>query len=114
MHVFITELEVFFFFFQLFVVVVWNFELYMLPLGLLLLLVWNFLFCSGRDTTDMVSKCKRKSNIPPPPHPPTAAQTVTRALLSLPQQSMEAMFEWEDEDEDKDEKVDQPLVFASR
>lgn len=43
--------------FQLFVVVVWNFELYMLPLGLLLLLVWNFLFCSSRDTPDMVSKC---------------------------------------------------------
>lgn len=37
-------------------VVVWNFELYMLPLGLLLLLVWNFLFCSSRDTPDMVSK----------------------------------------------------------
>lgn len=84
-------------------VVVWNFELYMLPLGLLLLLVWNFLFCAGRDTTDMVSKCKRKSNIPPP----AAAKTVTLALLSFPQQSMEAMFEWEDEDEDKDEKVEQ-------
>lgn len=41
---------------QLFVVVVWNFELYMLPLGLLLLLVWNFLFCSSRDTPDMVGK----------------------------------------------------------
>uniref|UniRef100_H3D7T4 Multiple C2 and transmembrane domain containing 1 n=1 Tax=Tetraodon nigroviridis TaxID=99883 RepID=H3D7T4_TETNG len=41
--------------FVLFVVVVWNFELYMLPLGLLLFLVWNFLFCSGRDTPDMQS-----------------------------------------------------------
>uniref|UniRef100_A0A3B4YYR5 Multiple C2 and transmembrane domain-containing protein 1-like n=1 Tax=Stegastes partitus TaxID=144197 RepID=A0A3B4YYR5_9TELE len=35
--------------FVLFVVVVWNFELYMLPLGLLLLLVWNFFFSSSRD-----------------------------------------------------------------
>uniref|UniRef100_A0A674PPL8 Multiple C2 and transmembrane domain containing 1 n=1 Tax=Takifugu rubripes TaxID=31033 RepID=A0A674PPL8_TAKRU len=42
--------------FVFFVVVVWNFELYMLPLGLLLLLVWNFLFCSSRDTPDMESE----------------------------------------------------------
>ncbi|XP_073334277.1 multiple C2 and transmembrane domain-containing protein 1 [Pagrus major] len=38
--------------FVLFVVVVWNFELYMLPLGLLLLLVWNYFFSSSRDTSD--------------------------------------------------------------
>lgn len=56
MQIFITNLECLF---QLFVVVVWNFELYMLPLGLLLLLVWNFLFSSSRDTPDMVSKYKR-------------------------------------------------------
>ncbi|XP_047426609.1 multiple C2 and transmembrane domain-containing protein 1 isoform X4 [Mugil cephalus] len=31
--------------FVLFVVVVWNFELYMLPLALVLLLIWNFFFC---------------------------------------------------------------------
>lgn len=64
MQVFIIKLL-----FQLFVVVVWNFELYMLPLGLLLLLVWNFLFCSGRDTPDMVSKYKRKSDISPSRRP---------------------------------------------
>ncbi|XP_034566167.1 multiple C2 and transmembrane domain-containing protein 1 isoform X3 [Notolabrus celidotus] len=39
--------------FVLFVVVVWNFELYMLPLGLLLLLVWNYFFSSCRETADM-------------------------------------------------------------
>ncbi|XP_008278984.1 multiple C2 and transmembrane domain-containing protein 1 isoform X2 [Stegastes partitus] len=39
--------------FVLFVVVVWNFELYMLPLGLLLLLVWNFFFSSSRDMADV-------------------------------------------------------------
>ncbi|XP_040914799.1 multiple C2 and transmembrane domain-containing protein 1 isoform X1 [Toxotes jaculatrix] len=39
--------------FLLFVVVVWNFELYMLPLALLLLLVWNYFFSSSRDTADM-------------------------------------------------------------
>uniref|UniRef100_A0A667Y2R0 Multiple C2 and transmembrane domain containing 1 n=1 Tax=Myripristis murdjan TaxID=586833 RepID=A0A667Y2R0_9TELE len=38
----------------LFVVVVWNFELYMLPLALLLLLAWNYFFSSNRDTADMV------------------------------------------------------------
>ncbi|XP_070781245.1 multiple C2 and transmembrane domain-containing protein 1 isoform X2 [Enoplosus armatus] len=38
--------------FVLFVVVVWNFELYMLPLALLLLLVWNYLFSSSRETAD--------------------------------------------------------------
>uniref|UniRef100_UPI0037E73D72 multiple C2 and transmembrane domain-containing protein 1 isoform X4 n=1 Tax=Semicossyphus pulcher TaxID=241346 RepID=UPI0037E73D72 len=39
--------------FVLFVVVVWNFELYMLPLGLLLLLVWNYFFSCSRETADM-------------------------------------------------------------
>uniref|UniRef100_A0A7N8XHF6 Multiple C2 domains, transmembrane 1b n=1 Tax=Mastacembelus armatus TaxID=205130 RepID=A0A7N8XHF6_9TELE len=41
---------------QLFVVVVWNFELYMLPLALLLLLLWNFFFSSSRETAEMVRK----------------------------------------------------------
>ncbi|XP_065822033.1 multiple C2 and transmembrane domain-containing protein 1 isoform X4 [Labrus bergylta] len=39
--------------FVMFVLVVWNFEFYMLPLGLLLLLVWNYFFCSSRETTDV-------------------------------------------------------------
>ncbi|XP_033182166.1 multiple C2 and transmembrane domain-containing protein 1 isoform X2 [Anabas testudineus] len=39
--------------FVLFIVVVWNFELYMLPLVLLLLLVWNYFFSSSRETTEM-------------------------------------------------------------
>ncbi|XP_054916632.1 multiple C2 and transmembrane domain-containing protein 1 isoform X4 [Poeciliopsis prolifica] len=37
---------------QLFVVLVWNFEFYMLPLGLVLLLAWNFFFSSGRETAE--------------------------------------------------------------
>ncbi|KAL4623239.1 multiple C2 and transmembrane domain-containing protein 1-like isoform X2 [Arapaima gigas] len=37
--------------FLLFVVVVWNFELYMIPLALVLLLAWNYiLIASGKDT----------------------------------------------------------------
>ncbi|XP_074935021.1 multiple C2 and transmembrane domain-containing protein 1 isoform X1 [Phalacrocorax aristotelis] len=43
--------------FLLFLFVVWNFELYMIPLALLLLLAWNyFLFISGKDNRqhDMV------------------------------------------------------------
>lgn len=36
---------------QLFVIVVWNFELYMIPLALLLPLAWNYiLITSGKDT----------------------------------------------------------------
>ncbi|CAJ1069989.1 multiple C2 and transmembrane domain-containing protein 1-like isoform X1 [Xyrichtys novacula] len=67
--------------FVLFVVVVWNFELYMLPLGLLLLLVWNYFFSSVRETADM---------------------------------SMEAMFEWEEDDEDKEDKESEHKGFMDK
>nr|XP_046231059.1 multiple C2 and transmembrane domain-containing protein 1 isoform X2 [Scatophagus argus] len=67
--------------FVLFVVAVWNFELYMLPLALLLLLVWNFFFCSSRETADV---------------------------------SMEAMFEWEDEEEDKEDKEAEHKGFIDK
>ncbi|CAN9504602.1 unnamed protein product [Ophioblennius macclurei] len=67
--------------FMLFVVVVWNFQLYMLPLALLLLLVWNFFFCCGRDAADV---------------------------------SMEAMFEWEYEDEDKEDKDSEHRGFMDK
>ncbi|XP_073480624.1 multiple C2 and transmembrane domain-containing protein 1 isoform X3 [Aquarana catesbeiana] len=43
--------------FLIFLIVVWNFEIYMIPLALLLLLAWNyFLIISGKDnkTQDMV------------------------------------------------------------
>ncbi|KAM9734433.1 LOW QUALITY PROTEIN: multiple C2 and transmembrane domain-containing protein 1 [Menidia menidia] len=66
--------------FMLFVVVVWNFELYMLPLGLSLLLVWNYFFCPSR-TDDT---------------------------------SMEAMFEWEEEEDEKEEKDSEPRGFMDR
>ncbi|PWA26585.1 hypothetical protein CCH79_00001279 [Gambusia affinis] len=66
---------------QLFVVVVWNFELYMLPLGLVLLLVWNYFFSSGRETAET---------------------------------SMEAMFEWEDDEEDKEEKDSEHKGFMDK
>lgn len=53
--------------FQLFVIVVWNFELYMIPLALLLPLAWNYiLMVSGKDTRqDVVSdvaKCLETLN----------------------------------------------------
>lgn len=48
---------------QLFVVAVWNVELYMLPLALLLLLVWNFMFSSGRETAEMVRKVGKSSSV---------------------------------------------------
>lgn len=38
---------------QIFVVVVWNFEIYMVPLSLLLLLTWNyFLLASGKESRE--------------------------------------------------------------
>ncbi|XP_046870935.1 multiple C2 and transmembrane domain-containing protein 1 isoform X2 [Hypomesus transpacificus] len=57
--------------FLLFVVVVWNFELYMLPLALLLILAWNYCFTTSRGTEDMAA---------------------------------DAMFEWEEEEEERDDK----------
>lgn len=53
----LTFLSSFFTTQQLFVFVVWNFELYMIPLALLLPLVWNYiLIASGKDTRqDVVS-----------------------------------------------------------
>lgn len=47
-----------FLFRQIFTIVVWNFELYMIPLALLLPLAWNYiLIVSGKDTRqDVVSK----------------------------------------------------------
>lgn len=83
---------------QLFVVVVWNFELYMLPLALLLLLVWNYFFSTSRDTSDMVRVTQLLCML--------VAQKVhliNSDLITL--QSVDAMFEWEDEEEDKDDKV---------
>ncbi|KAM9306511.1 multiple C2 and transmembrane domain-containing protein 1 isoform 2-T3 [Pholidichthys leucotaenia] len=66
--------------FVLFVVVVWNFELYMLPLALLLLLVWNYFFCSSREAAE----------------------------------SMDATFEWEDEDEEKEDKDSEHKGFMDK
>ncbi|XP_041760480.1 multiple C2 and transmembrane domain-containing protein 1 isoform X2 [Coregonus clupeaformis] len=64
--------------FLLFVLVVWNFELYMIPLALLLPLAWNYiLVASGKDTRQDV-------------------------------QAMEDLLEDEDEDYDKDDKVPRP------
>ena len=48
---------------QIFVIVVWNFELYMIPLALLLPLAWNYiLIASGKDTRqDVVSNLNHSS-----------------------------------------------------
>lgn len=47
---------------QLFVVVVWNFEVYMLPMALLMLLVWNYVSSSIRGTTETVSRPGRQNS----------------------------------------------------
>uniref|UniRef100_A0A3Q3EVN3 Multiple C2 domains, transmembrane 1a n=1 Tax=Kryptolebias marmoratus TaxID=37003 RepID=A0A3Q3EVN3_KRYMA len=46
--------------FVIFVIVVWNFEIYMIPLALLLLLAWNYiLIVSGKDTRQDVDSEKK-------------------------------------------------------
>ncbi|XP_072272248.1 multiple C2 and transmembrane domain-containing protein 1 isoform X2 [Pyxicephalus adspersus] len=70
--------------FLIFLIVVWNFEIYMIPLALLLLLAWNyFLIISGKDnrTQDMV---------------------------------MEDMLEDEEEEDDKDDKDSEKKGFMNK
>ncbi|KAM3611179.1 uncharacterized protein V6R79_014541 [Siganus canaliculatus] len=70
--------------FVLFVIVVWNFELYMIPLALLLPLAWNyFLIVSGKDTRQDV-------------------------------QAVEDLLEDEDEDFDKDDKDSERKGFMNK
>ncbi|XP_040011381.1 multiple C2 and transmembrane domain-containing protein 1-like isoform X2 [Xiphias gladius] len=70
--------------FVLFVIVVWNFELYMIPLALLLPLAWNYiLIVSGKDTRQDV-------------------------------QAVEDLLEDEDEDFDKDDKDSERKGFMNK
>ncbi|XP_077377501.1 multiple C2 and transmembrane domain-containing protein 1 isoform X3 [Festucalex cinctus] len=70
--------------FVLFVVLVWNFELYMIPLALLLPLAWNYiLITSGKDTRQDV-------------------------------QAMEDLMEDEDEDFDKDDRDSERKGFMNK
>ncbi|XP_034726849.1 multiple C2 and transmembrane domain-containing protein 1 isoform X3 [Etheostoma cragini] len=70
--------------FLLFVIVVWNFELYMIPLALLLPLAWNYiLIASGKDTRQDV-------------------------------QAVEDLLEDEDEDFDKDDKDSERKGFMNK
>nr|QEN96194.1 multiple C2 domain and transmembrane region protein 1a isoform 1 [Danio rerio] len=71
--------------FLLFVLVVWNFELYMIPLVLLMLLAWNYiLIASGKDT--------RQGDV----------------------QAVEDLLEDEDEDFDRDDKDSERKGFMNK
>ncbi|XP_058230752.1 multiple C2 and transmembrane domain-containing protein 1 isoform X4 [Hemibagrus wyckioides] len=71
--------------FLLFIVVVWNFELYMIPLALLLLLAWNYvLIASGKDN--------RQGDV----------------------QAVEDLLEGEDEDFDRDDKDSERKGFMNK
>ncbi|XP_066509294.1 multiple C2 and transmembrane domain-containing protein 1-like isoform X1 [Hoplias malabaricus] len=71
--------------FLLFIVVVWNFELYMIPLALLLPLAWNYiLVTSGKDT--------RQGDV----------------------QAVEDLLEDEDEDYDRDDKDSEKKGFMNK
>ncbi|XP_053276856.1 multiple C2 and transmembrane domain-containing protein 1 isoform X2 [Pleuronectes platessa] len=70
--------------FLLFVILVWNFELYMIPLALMLPLAWNYiLIASGKDTRQDV-------------------------------QAMEDLLDDEDEDFDKDDKDSERKGFMNK
>ncbi|XP_037831183.1 multiple C2 and transmembrane domain-containing protein 1 isoform X4 [Kryptolebias marmoratus] len=70
--------------FVIFVIVVWNFEIYMIPLALLLLLAWNYiLIVSGKDTRQDV-------------------------------QAVEDLLEDEDEEFDKDDKDSEKKGFMNK
>ncbi|XP_051539773.1 multiple C2 and transmembrane domain-containing protein 1-like isoform X2 [Myxocyprinus asiaticus] len=70
---------------QIFVLVVWNFDIYMIPLSLLLLLTWNyFLLASGKEP--------REGSV----------------------QAMEDLLEDEDEDYDKDDKDSEKKGFLDK
>ncbi|KAM4577906.1 multiple C2 and transmembrane domain-containing protein 1 isoform 9-T9 [Fundulus diaphanus] len=70
--------------FVIFIIVVWNFELYMIPLALLLPLAWNYiLIASGKDTRQDV-------------------------------QAVEDLLEDEDEDFDKDDKDSERKGFVNK
>ncbi|XP_060738690.1 multiple C2 and transmembrane domain-containing protein 1 isoform X2 [Tachysurus vachellii] len=71
--------------FLLYIVVVWNFELYMIPLALLLLLAWNYvLIASGKDN--------RQGDV----------------------QAVEDLLEDEDEDIDRDDKDSERKGFMNK
>ncbi|MCJ8746826.1 hypothetical protein PDJAM_G00146110 [Pangasius djambal] len=71
--------------FLLFIVVVWNFELYMIPLALLFLLAWNYvLIASGKDS--------RQGDV----------------------QAVEDLLEGEDEDFDRDDKDSERKGFMNK
>ncbi|XP_061623235.1 multiple C2 and transmembrane domain-containing protein 1 isoform X4 [Phyllopteryx taeniolatus] len=84
--------------FVLFVVLVWNFELYMIPLALLLPLAWNYiLITSGKDTRQDVD------------HP-----TYKYHPTSVSKQAMEDLMEDEDEDFDKDDRDSERKGFMNK
>ncbi|KAJ8400042.1 hypothetical protein AAFF_G00400810 [Aldrovandia affinis] len=71
--------------FLLFLLGVWNFELYMMPLGLLVLLAWNyFLIASGKDT--------RQGDV----------------------QDLEDLLQDEDDEDDKDDKDSERKGFMNK
>ncbi|KAI4891820.1 hypothetical protein NFI96_016547, partial [Prochilodus magdalenae] len=82
--------------FILFILVVWNFELYMIPLALLLPLAWNYiLIASGKDTRqgDMVR----------------VSCGSTLLQIRVESQAVEDLLEDEDEDYDRDDKPHLPM-----
>ncbi|XP_040436690.1 multiple C2 and transmembrane domain-containing protein 1 isoform X2 [Falco naumanni] len=104
--------------FLLFLFVVWNFELYMIPLALLLLLAWNyFLIVSGKDNrqhdtvgedrtlrllqTGWLKQC-------------TELQQELTSISPLNAEVVEDMLEDEEEEDDRDDKDSEKKGFMNR
>ncbi|XP_062830288.1 multiple C2 and transmembrane domain-containing protein 1 isoform X4 [Anolis carolinensis] len=85
--------------FVLFLFVTWNFELYMIPLTLLLLLAWNyFLIVSGKDNRQHDTK----------------TSWVQTAFLLLLAEVVEDMLEDEEEEDDRDDKDSEKKGFMNK
>ncbi|XP_072848629.2 multiple C2 and transmembrane domain-containing protein 1 isoform X12 [Pogona vitticeps] len=85
--------------FVLFLLVIWNFELYMIPLSLLLLLAWNyFLIISGKDNRQHDTK----------------EMIVAKKPFHISASVVEDMLEDEEEEDDRDDKDSEKKGFMNK
>nr|XP_020648937.1 multiple C2 and transmembrane domain-containing protein 1 isoform X2 [Pogona vitticeps] len=85
--------------FVLFLLVTWNFELYMIPLSLLLLLAWNyFLIISGKDNRQHDTK----------------EMIVAKKPFHISASVVEDMLEDEEEEDDRDDKDSEKKGFMNK
>ncbi|XP_053154643.1 multiple C2 and transmembrane domain-containing protein 1 isoform X4 [Hemicordylus capensis] len=103
--------------FVLFLIVTWNFELYMIPLSLLLLLVWNyFLIISGKDNRQhdtMFNKAFNYKGFNDLAEQNSSLLTHDN-YYCLCLQVVEDMLEDEEEEDDRDDKDSEKKGFMNK